>query len=195
VYAALDELRATLYDHLNLSPPPRDRRSEFRPTTGVTVRQDEIQVLPPAEEAEPAGLEPMQALGSRQSTGGHPVADHSTAQAALTQKNYQEALSLFDAYLERYPGTELCARAQYWKAFCYRRLGKAEEAVAEYEKVRREYPNSERVPSSLRNEAVVLIELGQTDKAEALLEKLIEEYPMSPAAEGAKAALESLRGN
>ena len=45
----LDQLTATLYQHLNLAPPDAAKKSSAAPAMGVSVKKEDVAVLPPSE--------------------------------------------------------------------------------------------------------------------------------------------------
>jgi len=192
--ARLEDLTTTICTALNLTPPA-PRTWSKTPPHGVSVREEDIEVVLPSEAESAITVSPALSDELPEPVGGDPVSDYRHAQTVYVNGRYQEALELFDAFIKRYPGTELCSRAQYRKAYCYKKLGKLPEAIAEYENLRKDYPNSPRVPASLRHQAAAHLELGQKARAEALLEELTRKYPTDAAAEGAKEALDELRGN
>ena len=124
---------------------------------------------------------------------GDPEADYEQAQRSYANEDYELALQQFDAYLQRYPGTDLCANAQFWKGYSYFKLAKYQEAIAEFDKLRANYPASTKVPFGMHIQAMALKELGQRGRAVALLKEVVENYPMTPAADSSRTELETLQ--
>lgn len=192
----VDQLTATLYGQLGLStsPPPVQRSS---PPSDVSVKGDAITVVPPsAPGGEPPVGETTPAVApAPPAAQGDPAADYQAIQKLISQKKYEAAVTDLDAYLQRYPNSEYCSNAQFWKARCYHWLNRVEEAIAEYEKVRVNYPNCNKVPPSLKGEAYLYLQLGQKAKGQALLQELIQKFPNDAASVGVKEALEKLSAN
>lgn len=129
--------------------------------------------------------------------GSSALADYNKAQQAFLNDDYQQAVTLYDAYLQRYPGAENAANAQFWKAECYRKLGQYEKAIAEFEKVRSNYPGPDNTKAaiSMTRQADCHIALGQTQRAIDLWTQLVQNYPLSEVTDQARQRLKEVQGN
>ncbi|MBI4556145.1 MAG: tetratricopeptide repeat protein [Candidatus Hydrogenedentes bacterium] len=210
----VDQLTSTIYRQLNLSPPvesslsvgpspggvevgtPKIQPPKESPGEGTSVAETEKQMEATALES--SGVATVQASPGTSATGpaGTAATVYQRAIKAVRERRYEEAYTLFDEYLQRYPKAEEAANAQFWKADSLRCLGRDEEAVEEYEKLRANYSSSVKVPIAMANEATICHnKLGQTERAIKLLEEVVTNYPMAPAAEKAKNMLKTLRGS
>ncbi len=204
----IDNLTVTLYRQLNLSPPPSSLTTPARPGAPRGPSELEVQrirVSPPPPGTAPSAIEPRIAPSTPEPgrtptvapdvTSGDPEADYQRAQRSYANENYAIALEQFDAYLQRYPNTELCANSQFWKGYCYYNLGKHEEAIGEFEKLRAGYPNHSKVPFGMYIQAMAHKQLGQMARAEALLKEVVAKYPDTAAGMRSQTDLEKLQGN
>ncbi len=157
---------------------------------------------PPMVERPPGAISrvPSPPAPTAPSTGGDigstALADYNKAQQAFLNDDFQQALALYDAYLQRYPGAENAANAQFWKAECHRKLGQYEQAIADFERVRSNYPGPEntKVAPSMTRQADCHIALGQTQRAIDLWTQLVQNYPLSEVTDQARQRLKEVRG-
>ncbi len=206
----LERLAATLYRNLGWTTPDTAQPAVVPGAgaqTGSETGVGQVEVTPPrqtppqtaASGAETSGEQPAERedifAGTAGRPGGDPEADYQKAQQAYAGEDYARALELFDAYLQRYPNTELAGNAQFWKAYCCYHLGRHEEAIADFDKLLTKYPASTKAPYAMHIQALAYKELGHPKRAAALLQEVIENYPMTPAADRSKSELEKLQGS
>lgn len=205
----LDQLTTTLYRQLNLTPPVTAPSTVVTPPP-MSIDTQDVVVTPPVVTEAPMGLteapvptaepEPsvpatVPPVTAAPDAAGNPVDEYNRARDAFIEGKFADALTLFDAFLAKYPGTDLAANAQFWKAQSHFKLEQYDQALREFSKFRGEYPGqTARIPMALLQEAVALANLGRTDEARQLFEKLVAEYPMDPAADGARERLRQLEG-
>ncbi len=125
------------------------------------------------------------------------LTEYNKAQQAFLNDDYDQAIALYDAFLQRYPTANNAANAQFWKAESYRKLGQNETAIAEFEKVRSNYPGPDNLKAaySMTRQADCHIALGQTQRAVELWTDLVENYPLSEVTDQARERLRQVRGN
>ena len=124
-----------------------------------------------------------------------PEVYYQAAQRSYSGENYSQALQQFDEFLQRYPGSELSANAQFWKAKSHLKLGQYQDSISEFQRLINSHPNDTKVPYAIHNQAVAHSNLGQINEAIRLMQRVVDEYPISPAADQARADLRQLRGN
>jgi TolA-binding protein len=199
----LDTLTATAYRQWNLS-------GTFQPETSVSPPRDIIPGETTVLDQQPSELDsfadtPTFTGGDQSETtptatpvagSGDAASIFRDAQKAVFDEDYNAAIAKFDAYLQQFPSGEDANHAQYWKADCFRRLGRQnrdvtmyEKAIVEYQKLRTNYPESSKAPFAMYNQAGAHISLGQVSEAMALLNQLVEQHPASPAAAQAREEL------
>jgi tol-pal system protein YbgF len=113
--------------------------------------------------------------------------------AEYQKGNYQEALSGFTSFLEKYPTSKLADNAQFWIGECYLSLKQYEQAILAYQEVIKKYPTGNKVANAMLRQAVAFYELKDTLSARLLLKKIIREYPNSSEAKIARTRLNSLK--
>lgn len=217
----LNELKTTLYRHLNLSiggaPAPSTTLTTPREVSG------NVEILPPSSAQAPSIQTPPQPTTPVPTTQpkttptppptgstsqpqtlaeppteqvtatAEPKDDYLEAQRLFANEKYEEALARFDRHIKNYPTQETTPNAQFWKAKCLLNLNRHQEAVQEFDVLKNNYPNHQKIPTALQNQAVAYSRLGQNDKAIQILKELIDKYPLSAAAEQARADLEKLQ--
>lgn len=212
----LNELKTTLYRHLNLSvggvsavPPtssvPREAMGNVEILPPSSAQAPPIQTPAPTAQTPPATTIPTQTTSTSQpQTIAEPPAEQATAtvdpkedyneaQKLFANEKYEEALVRFDRHIKNFPTQESTPNAVFWKAKCLMNLNKYQEAVQEFDVLKNNYPNHQKIPTALQNQAVAYSRLGQNDKAIQILKELIDKYPLSAAAEQARADLEKLQ--
>lgn len=149
--------------------------------------------IPPAEPTEP----PMTVAPGADAGAANALTEYNKAQQAFLNDDYEQAIALYDAFLQRYPTAGNAANAQFWKAESYRKLSQHETAIAEFEKVRSNYPGPDNLKAaySMTRQADCHIALGQTQRAIDLWTQLVENYPLSEVTDQARARLREVRGN
>ena len=197
---SLDTLTATLYRHLNLSPPEPALPAPSRPIGRAPERtRGDIVVEPPLGWPQPdtsgTDLRPGFRPGSPPSVTQtiDEDAHFREAQQLYASDDYMAALGRFEEHLSLFPDSEHRAKATYWRAHCHFKMGEFGEAISGFNELRDQFPNSDKVPTAMYNQAVAYSRLGQNARAIELFQRLVREYPDAVATEGARGALRQLR--
>ncbi len=114
---------------------------------------------------------------------------YDSAYIDFTRGEYEMALSGFEAFVERFPGSSLADNATYWMGECNGALERWDDALAQYRLLRDRYPEGDKVKSSLLKEGMTLLELRRVAEGEAVLRELLQRFPHS---EEARLAREKL---
>ncbi len=148
------------------------------PVPGVTEPAPSAVTPPPAED--PIGA----------------TADYKKASEVYMNDNFQDALTLYSQFLQKYPTSDYASSAQYWKARCLKQLGQWEQAVREYDSVRQTYPMAKKVAPAMYDQAECYLRLGQQQRAIDLLKDLTtnSRYSTDPTVEMARNKLKELQG-
>lgn len=198
----LDRLAQVVYRQFNLSPGTGSGveigTSRIEPPPG-----SEPMVTAPTAPTEP-GATPssMDAVPSVPATAppvedpASATADYKKASEVYMNDNFQEALTLYSDFLQKYPTSDIASSAQYWKASCYQKLGQWEQAVREYDSVRQSYPMAKKVAPAMYYQAECYLRLGQQQRAIDLLKDLTtnSRYATDPTVEMGRAKLKELQG-
>lgn len=127
-----------------------------------------------------AGSAPAASTGDENS-------DYNTAVSlALEKKQYDQAISAFQAFIKQYPKSNYLPNANYWLGQLFYNKGKKEDAAYYYAVVVKSYPKSPKAPDAMYKVGVIMQEKGQVDKAKAVYQQVIKSYPTSDAAKQAK---------
>lgn len=114
------------------------------------------------------------------------------ALATFREGKYEQSIGLFNAFLSKYPQSDLADNAQFWVGECHMSLKQYEQAILAYQQVIKKHPKGNKVPNALLRQAVAFAEIKDTTSAKLLLKKVIKEYPNSSEAQIAKAKLNTL---
>lgn len=89
-------------------------------------------------------------------------------------ENYEEAIKIYDRFIEKYPNSKHLNDVYFWTAASYQKLYKQEEAIKYYNLVQ-----GEKEEEAKLNAAFLYFTLGESDKSEKLCEQFILDYPKS----------------
>ncbi|MOA01846.1 tol-pal system protein YbgF [compost metagenome] len=120
------------------------------------------------------------------STGDENSDYNAAVSLALEKKQYDQAISAFQAFIKQYPKSNYLPNANYWLGQLYYNKGKKEDAAYYYAVVVKSYPKSPKAPDAMYKVGVIMQEKGQADKAKAVYQQVIKSYPTSDAAKQAK---------
>jgi len=114
-------------------------------------------------------------------------------QQALTE-NTTKLVSLYDQYIQNYPGSDIAAEYLYNAAMVSaNNLQNYNRALNYLEQLRREYPNSQRQEEALFMMGYMYSnELGNYERAKVIYESFLEKYPESKLVSSVQFELEHL---
>jgi len=169
-----------LYAHLGLKLPE------------PAPEQVSIPVADTAEKAAPPAVPPTEKA---------PKAPEVSPEKRLYEVNlglfkneeYEEAISGFKNFLDKYPDSTFADNAQFWIAECYMGMGQYEQAILAYQNVIKKYPKGNKVPNALLRQARAFYEIKDKTSSRLLLKKIITQYPKSSEAGIAKKRLEQMK--
>ncbi len=127
--------------------------------------------------------------------GGAAVDDQAAYNAAfdkLKAGNYSEAVLAFQAFMNRYPSSDLLDNAQYWIGEAYYVTRDYEHAARAFGTVGERWPTSRKAPDALLKLGYTQIEQKHLTEARATLAQVVERYPGSDAARLAQERLQKL---
>lgn len=126
------------------------------------------------------------------------------AQDAMTVGNYRKAIGIFEALQARFPFSQFATQIQLELAYCYHKLGSAEQAIDAADTFLRENPTHARVDYAMYVKGLAYFEQGQTflerlfrknidarpprdgELAFSTFSRMVERYPASPYAADAQ---------
>lgn len=139
-----------------------------------------------AASSDGAGSAPAGATAAAASTGDENSDYNAAVSLALEKKQYDQAISAFQAFIKQYPKSTFLPNANYWLGQLFYNKGKKEDAAYYYAVVVKNYPKSPKAPDAMYKVGVIMQEKGQADKAKAVYQQVIKSYPTSDAAKQAK---------
>lgn len=105
--------------------------------------------------------------------------------------NYRQAIEAFQAFLKRYPESELVPNAMYWLGFSHAAEKDCKTAILLQAKLVQLYPQNAKAPDALLNQASCMVELKDLPGSRRTLQDLVQRYPNSAAAEQARRMLQN----
>jgi tol-pal system protein YbgF len=108
-------------------------------------------------------------------------------------RRYPEAIKAFQAFLTKYPNSQLAGNAQYWLAEAYYVSQKNAEALQEFSKVIQHYPTSRKVAGAMLKSGYLHHSAGRIEEAKNFLNKIISDFPKSSEAALAKQRLSRIQ--
>jgi tol-pal system protein YbgF len=106
--------------------------------------------------------------------------------------NYDLAVQGFTSYLNRAPGGDKAANAQYGIGESYYYQAKMQPAITAYTRILTDYPDSGLCASALYKRAKAELAIKESENAIADLKEILERYPSSSEATLAKTELQNL---
>ncbi|GKW13215.1 MULTISPECIES: cell division protein CpoB [Pectobacterium] len=155
-------------------------QSSSTPTTGGTP-------------AAAAGTDTGAANTAAPASTGDANSDYNAAAAlVLEKKQYDQAISAFQAFVKKYPDSTYQPNANYWLGQLNYNKGKKDDAAYYFANVVKNYPKSPKSSEALLKVGVIMQEKGQADKAKAVYQQVVKMYPNT---ESAKQAQKRLAGS
>lgn len=110
----------------------------------------------------------------------------------LEKKQYDSAITAFQAFVKKYPDSTYQANANYWLGQLNYNKGKKDDAAYYFATVVKSYPKSPKSADALFKVGVIMQEKGDKAKAKAVYQQVIKLYPDSEAAKLAQKRSASL---
>nr|WP_113864619.1 cell division protein CpoB [Brenneria salicis]NMN92189.1 tol-pal system protein YbgF [Brenneria salicis ATCC 15712 = DSM 30166]RBP67525.1 tol-pal system protein YbgF [Brenneria salicis ATCC 15712 = DSM 30166]RLM32487.1 cell division protein CpoB [Brenneria salicis ATCC 15712 = DSM 30166] len=123
-------------------------------------------------------------------TTGDVNRDYNEAVAlVLEKKQYDQAISAFQAFVKQYPDSTYQPNANYWLGQLNYNKGKKDDAAYYFANVVKNYPKSPKSAEALFKVGVIMQDKGQTDKAKAVYQQVVKMYPNTESAKQAQKRL------
>ncbi|MFP9230065.1 cell division protein CpoB [Pectobacterium cacticida] len=117
-------------------------------------------------------------------------ADYNAAVAlVLEKKQYDQAITAFQAFVKKYPDSTYQPNANYWLGQLNYNKGKKDDAAYYFANVVKNYPKSPKSAEALLKVGVIMQEKGQVDKAKAVYQQVVKMYPNTESAKQAQKRL------
>jgi len=121
--------------------------------------------------------------------------DYTAAYLALKSGRYDEAIDLFQTFLNVYQSGEYADQAYYWLGESLLAKGEFLPAVEAFNALIQSYPKSSKYQAGLLKLGIAYQQAKRLGDAKAVLQRLINEDPDSKAAEHARSRLSALKIN
>lgn len=121
-------------------------------------------------------------------------ADYDAAYAWLhpAKRGYKDAIAGFNAFLVKYPQSNLADNALYWLGESYYVTQDNKSALASFDRLLTAFPDSDKVPGALLKKGYILDAMGNRSEARKMLQQVLDKYPASSVARMAKARLKHM---
>ncbi|MGM0535465.1 MAG: tol-pal system protein YbgF [Pseudomonadota bacterium] len=107
---------------------------------------------------------------------------YQTAFSHVQAREFDQAISAFETFVDDHPDSRLTANAHYWLGELFSAEGELEAADAAFRRVLEDFPESRKVPDALYKLGLLEARRGRPEESRALLDRVREEHPDSSAA-------------
>lgn len=152
---------------------------------------------PPSAEPEPAPKPEMKAPEKPISKPAAKPADQTAYDAALALYNsdqFEKSRTAFDAFLGKYPKSDLVPNALYWKGETFYSQKDYAQSILTFKEVTGRYPKHSKAAAALLKIGMAYDNVGDRDNAVFYLRALVEDFPKSDPAKLARQELKRLGG-
>ncbi len=117
--------------------------------------------------------------------------DFNHAYNLLMQKQYNQAINGFKAFIKAHPKSQLVGDANYWLGELYLVEGQPDQASQKFRLVINN-PRNDKAPDAMLKQATIFMAYGDTAHAKEMYQRVIKHYPGTNAANVAQARLKTL---
>ncbi|WP_457808048.1 tol-pal system protein YbgF [Kushneria sp. EE4] len=139
--------------------------------------------------------------GSQSSSGGGSASSSSDAQGAyqvafshVQKREFDQAISAFEAFNRDYPQSGLNGNAWYWLGELYSAKSQLDKSASAFNRVVSDYPQSNKVPDAMYKLGLVYARQGKGSESQSMLKKVIGEHSDSDAAGLAREFMQKTSG-
>ena len=176
-------------------PAPNNNQMQDVPLGGTAATAGNAAPPPaPEQNAAPAvAAAPTAQLSNPAVGGGDEKAAYDQAFGALKDGRYAESARQFQAFIGKYPNSDLTPNAYYWLGESYYVTANYPVSLDTFSKLLAQFPNSQKASAALLKVGYCQYELKQWDKAEATLNQVVQKYPGTQEANLAQGRLRALK--
>ncbi|WP_409439945.1 tol-pal system protein YbgF [Psychromonas sp. GE-S-Ul-11] len=136
--------------------------------------------------------QPVAASATPAAPGTDKAAYQAAVDLVLNDKQYQQAITAFEAFVIDHPESSYVPNAQYWLGQLLYKEKKRDEAKVAFLVVTEKYPDSNKRADALLKIGIIDEYAGSIDSAKSFYQKTVSEYPNSSAANLAAKRLKTL---
>ncbi|RWR01155.1 tol-pal system protein [[Pantoea] beijingensis] len=133
-----------------------------------------------------SGSDSSAASGSPVQSGDANTDYNAAVALVLEKKQYDQAISAFDAFVKKYPDSTYQPNANYWLGQLNYNKGKKDDAAYYFATVVKKYPKSPKSAEALYKVGVIMQDKGDNAKAKAVYQQVVKQYPNSESAKQAQ---------
>lgn len=120
---------------------------------------------------------------------------YQTAYNSLKNRNYAQAITAMESYLQQYPNGKYAASAHYWLGELYMVQGQIDKAASQFSTIITRYPRDSKAADATLKLGMVYYNKGQYTEAKQSFEQVKAKYPGTAAARLADARLQEMSRN
>lgn len=113
----------------------------------------------------------------------------------LNKKDYDKAITAFQAFTKTYPDSSYAVNAHYWLGEIFYLKAKPSLANKEFQLILSKYPSSQKTPDAMLKLALLSMDAGNYQKAKQHLQKLQKQFPSTTAAKAAAVHLKEIKSH
>ena len=190
----LRERQSEIYDDIDSRLRSAETRASGGYGTGYApvapVADADIPPAPAAPSGSPAAAAAVSTAAVAQAASGQEQQEYDDAFNLLKQSRYEEAVTAFKEFLNRYPRSALADSAQYWIAEA-RYVNQAfDAALNEYNTLIQRYPTSRKLPDAMLKVGYIHYDNQQWKAARRALNAVTVRYPGTRVAVSAQQRLD-----
>jgi len=164
-------------------------------STAAPAPEEQPAEAPAARPVPGSPTAPPPPARSSSSNPAREQADYDAAYAWLhpSKRRYKDAINGFNAFIAKYPQSDLADNALYWLGESYYVTQDTKSALAAFDRLLKEFPSSDKVPGALLKKGYILDAMGKRKEARDTLQQVLDRYPSSSVASMAKARLKHMK--
>ncbi len=170
-------------------PQPQPPASSAVPRAQVASEVAPKNGKPASNLSLPSQQPPLELVNPPQTTEEQ---SYREAYAAYKAGDFDQAVKLFEAFLAKFPKSDLAQNAVYWMGEARFAQGRFDEAVLQFDRVIKEFPGSKKELNSLLRQGQAFEKMGDNRSARIIFQKLVTDYPHSAQARIASSRLKNL---
>jgi tol-pal system protein YbgF len=102
---------------------------------------------------------------------------YAAAKQAYDEGEWDAAFEGFEAFLSRFPQSDLADNSRFWIGEIYYNKGLFKEAVIEYQTVIETYPDGNKLPAAFLKQGISFHNLGEIENARLAMQELLRRFP------------------
>lgn len=102
---------------------------------------------------------------------------YEAAKKVYDEGDWDEAFRLLEAFLKKFPQSELADNARFWIGEIYYNQGLFKQAIIEYQAVIETYPKGNKAPAAYLKQGISFYSLGENANARLAMQELIRRFP------------------